>query len=67
MGHSSTGAAQGYGIDRYPFAIVWTPIHPISWFLPFVGHMGVCDSNGICFDFTGDICVDQLAFGRPTR
>jgi len=52
---------------RYPFCIVWTPIHPITWFLPFVGHMGVCDSRGVCLDFTGAIGVDDLAFGRPTR
>eukprot|EP00613_Pedinella_sp_CCMP2098_P050756 CAMPEP_0171826480 /NCGR_PEP_ID=MMETSP0992-20121227/6102_1 /TAXON_ID=483369 /ORGANISM="non described non described, Strain CCMP2098" /LENGTH=205 /DNA_ID=CAMNT_0012441499 /DNA_START=40 /DNA_END=654 /DNA_ORIENTATION=+ len=52
---------------RYPFSIVWTPIHPITWFLPFVGHMGICDSRGICLDFTGAIGVDDLAFGSPTR
>jgi transmembrane protein 222 len=49
------------------FSIVWTPIHPITWFFPFVGHMGICDSRGICFDFTGAIGVDDLAFGSPTR
>jgi len=52
---------------RYPYAIVWTPIPPITWFLPFVGHMGVCDSRGVILDFTGAIGVDDLAFGRPTR
>jgi hypothetical protein len=52
---------------RYPFAIVWTPIHPITWLAPFVGHMGICDSRGICLDFTGAIGVDDLAFGSPTR
>lgn len=53
--------------NRFPFAIVWTPIHPITWILPFVGHMGICDSRGICLDFTGAIGVDDLAFGSPTR
>ena len=52
---------------RYPFAIVWTPIHPITWCAPFVGHMGICDSRGICLDFTGGIGVEDLAFGTPTR
>lgn len=52
---------------RYPFAVVWTPIHPITWMLPFVGHMGICDSRGIVLDFTGDIGVDDLAFGSPKR
>lgn len=52
---------------RYPFAIVWTPIPPITWVLPFVGHMGVCDSRGVIYDFTGLIGIDDLAFGKPTR
>lgn len=52
---------------RYPFSVVWTPIHPITWVLPFVGHMGICDSRGIVLDFTGDIGVDDLAFGSPKR
>lgn len=37
---------------RYPYCIVWTAIPPITWFLPFVGHMGIADSNGVnrpCF------------------
>ena len=25
--------------DRFPYAIVWTPIPCLTWFLPFVGHM----------------------------
>jgi hypothetical protein len=25
--------------DKFPYAIVWTPIPCITWFLPFVGHM----------------------------
>jgi hypothetical protein len=29
--------------------------------------MGICDSRGICLDFTGAIGVDDLAFGSPTR
>lgn len=35
--------------DKFPFAIVWTPIPCITWFLPFVGHMvRRCCSN--CID-----------------
>lgn len=52
---------------RFPFAIVWTPIHPITWLLPFVGHMGICDSRGVILDFTGGIGCDCFAFGSPTR
>lgn len=25
--------------DKFPYAIVWTPIPCLTWFLPFVGHM----------------------------
>ena len=39
--------------DVYPFCIVWTPIPGLTWLLPFVGHMGVCDSAGVTHDFAG--------------
>ncbi len=28
--------------NRYPYSIVWTPLPCISWFLPFIGHTGIC-------------------------
>ncbi|ETV98416.1 hypothetical protein H310_08582 [Aphanomyces invadans] len=57
------------GNDRYPFSIVWTPLPLISWFFPFIGHMGIADSNGIIYDFAGPYYIgeDNFAFGRPTR
>lgn len=27
---------------RYPYCIFWTPLPLISWFLPFIGHAGIC-------------------------
>lgn len=53
----------------FPHCIVWTPIPVISWVLPFVGHMGVCDSNGLIYDFAGPYFVNRgaLSFGSPTR
>jgi Protein of unknown function (DUF778) len=27
---------------RFPYCIVWTPLPVISWFLPFIGHAGIC-------------------------
>ena len=55
--------------DRYPFCIVWTPIPMITWILPFVGHMGICDSHGVIYDFAGPFFVsrDNMAFGRPVK
>eukprot|EP01065_Artemidia_motanka_P028109 TRINITY_DN33343_c0_g1_i1.p1 TRINITY_DN33343_c0_g1~~TRINITY_DN33343_c0_g1_i1.p1 ORF type:complete len:200 (+),score=31.07 TRINITY_DN33343_c0_g1_i1:84-683(+) len=59
--------APDFAKQRFPHCIVWTPIHPITWFLPFVGHMGICDSRGVIYDFTGAVCADELAFGETTR
>ncbi|CAN7980671.1 unnamed protein product [Ixodes pacificus] len=55
--------------DRFPFCIVWTPIPCLTWFFPFLGHMGICTSSGIIRDFAGPYYVseDHMAFGRPTR
>lgn len=55
--------------DRYPFCIVWTPLPLITWFLPFIGHMGICTTAGIIRDFAGPYHVSEnnMAFGRPTR
>ncbi len=57
------------GAERFPACVVWTPIPCITWILPFVGHMGICDSNGVCFDFAGPyyISEDNLSFGVATR
>ncbi len=54
---------------RYPFCIVWSPIPLITWIFPFIGHTGICDSQGVIHDFAGPytITVDQFAFGVPTR
>ncbi|KAK9501437.1 hypothetical protein O3M35_012158 [Rhynocoris fuscipes] len=54
---------------RYPYCIVWTPIPCLTWFLPFIGHMGICTSNGVIRDFAGSYYVseDDMAFGRPTK
>jgi hypothetical protein len=54
---------------RYPFAIVWTPLPLITWLIPFIGHTGICNSQGTSFDFQGPYTIgkDRLAFGNPTR
>lgn len=67
------GSAAPYRVDversRFPFAIVWTPLPIISWLLPFIGHMGICDSRGVVYDFAGPyyIGIDSMAFSSPTR
>lgn len=56
-------------MDRYPFAIVWTPLPIISWFFPIIGHTGITNSHGVIYDFGGShyIAVDNFTFGRPTK
>ena len=62
-----------YKIDtikhRYPYCIVWTPIPFVTCFFPFVGHIGICESNGIIHDFGGsyNISIDNMTFGFPTK
>lgn len=55
--------------ERYPFCVVWTPIPVLSWFLPFIGHVGVCDSLGRIHDFEGTrhIGVETMLFGDPVK
>ncbi|XP_044745254.1 transmembrane protein 222 [Coccinella septempunctata] len=55
--------------DKFPCCIVWTPIPVLSWFFPFIGHMGIALSSGVIRDFAGPYYVseDNMAFGRPTK
>ena len=55
--------------QRYPYCLVWTPIPCISWFIPSIGHAGICNSEGVIHDFAGPYCVsvDNMAFGNPTK
>lgn len=55
--------------DRYPYCLVWSPLPLITWLLPFIGHTGICDSDGIIYDFAGPYTIGKvrMAFGSPTR
>lgn len=66
---STPGGPINFSTDKYPFCIVWTPIPVLSWFFPFIGHMGIALSSGVIRDFAGPYFVseDNMAFGRPTR
>uniref|UniRef100_A0A671KET9 Transmembrane protein 222a n=1 Tax=Sinocyclocheilus anshuiensis TaxID=1608454 RepID=A0A671KET9_9TELE len=46
-------------MSRYPHCIVWTPIPVLTWFLPFIGHMGICTSAGVIRDFAGPYFVSK--------
>jgi hypothetical protein len=55
--------------ERYPHCVVWTPIPVLSWLFPMIGHMGICDSQGIIHDFAGPyyISEDSMLFGNPVK
>lgn len=55
--------------NRYPYCILWSPLPPITWFLPMIGHTGVADSTGMTWDFAGPYYINKehMIFGRPTR
>lgn len=54
---------------RFPCCIVWTPLPVISWFLPFVGHVGIGREDGVIVDFAGPnfVSVDNFTFGDVAR
>jgi Protein of unknown function (DUF778) len=58
-----------YPPKLFPFCLVWTTIPLISWIFPFVGHLGICTSEGVTLDFAGPqfVSVDSFGFGSPTR
>jgi Protein of unknown function (DUF778) len=52
------------------FTILWSPLHPITALIPFIGHTGIGNSHGIASDFRGPYYVGddgRMAFGPPTR
>ena len=54
---------------KFPYCLVWTHIPVISWLLPMIGHVGICDSSGTIYDFTGSQRIDsgKLAFGNTLK
>jgi hypothetical protein len=50
LGRERVEAVKGATVDlarqRFPTCIVWTPLPPLTWILPFIGHMGIADTRG---------------------
>lgn len=55
--------------QRFPRAVVWAPLPGLTWVAPFIGHVGVCGTDGVIRDFlgTGYVARDAFGFGRATR
>jgi hypothetical protein len=54
--------------NRFPFCLVWGPLPPLTWLVPFIGHMGIADSSGRIHDFAGPytISIDDFMVGKAT-
>mmetsp|Transcript_21492 Transcript_21492/g.29921 ORF Transcript_21492/g.29921 Transcript_21492/m.29921 type:complete len:189 (+) Transcript_21492:96-662(+) len=66
----SVGTNNGNTANDLSFTILWSPLPPITWILPFIGHLGIATSNGVACDFQGPYYVGdsgRMAFGKPTR
>jgi len=55
--------------NRFPYAIVWGPLGPLTCCCPCVGHMAIADSQGRIHDFAGPYCcnVDDFMVGCVWR
>lgn len=54
---------------KFPCCIVWTSLPLITALFPSIGHVGVCESNGIIHDFAGSryVSINDMAFGWPLK
>ena len=63
-GGGGRGAAAAATVDlernRFPFSIVWQPFPVLGWILPCIGHMGICDSEGVVHDFQGPYTIIKV-------
>lgn len=39
--------------ERAPLSVVWTTLPGISAIIPLIGHVGMGDSTGVTYDFSG--------------
>ena len=55
--------------SKFPYAIVWGPLGPLTCCCPCVGHMGIADSQGKIHDFQGpySIGIDEFMVGCVLR
>lgn len=51
--------------DHFPLCIVWMPLPVLTWFLPFIGHLGIATSRGTIHDFVGSHMINVCSI-RPT-
>lgn len=49
--------------------MIWSPLAPVTYFVPCIGHIAIADSQGNTYDFhgTGVIGKNNMLFGYPTK
>ena len=51
--------------NRFPLAIVWTPLPFCTLLIPFIGHTGIGDAKGVIHDFGGPYWIPiNFTFGE---
>lgn len=55
--------------NKFPYCVVFAYLPCVSTFLPIIGHVGICTSEGLVHDFVGSYCisVDSMAFSDPLK
>jgi len=57
--------------DHFPVSIVWCPLPLLTWLFPFIGHLGVCTSDGVIHDFAASEYINRhrqkMGFGSVTK
>ena len=54
---------------RLPYCVLWTTLPPLTYLIPAIGHVGITDSRGVPFDFSGpyQVTVGSLMCGPAKR
>lgn len=47
------------GERKLKCSIVWSILPGLSFLFPFIGHLGITDSNGVVYDFAGSFFIHQ--------
>jgi hypothetical protein len=52
--------------NKYPYCIVWNSIPFYSWYFSFLGHAGICTSDGAIHNFAThrNILIGHLALSN---
>ena len=54
---------------KFPLCVTWASIDCVTWFFPFLGHTGICKTDGLIHDYAGShkVCIDKDMQGRTLK